>query len=317
MITNLILLSIALIYSKGCLNDEGTYQIAVKIYLDRDSRHAITNYTHAALPHEFTDNLEDSHNEFEMAHIKHYFGMIFNEVNRTLNGTNVQFRADFTNIFKHEYSELHERYCGYFRNIIDITENFLADFRDAHCEGENKVLIVDCGKNNAFLPTSSHFATKNQCGKVHGVLLTDPEIMKHTIAEGLYRTFTKKSISQVQGVTQVIKADICTYIQFCNRNYDHTGTFVKDLGLLTHKTLEDGGVSGLGYKIGKRYVKNFGHDDAHNLEYDDGQFVHHDHLHHADNAYHQIEDHAGNQHVSAKDATYNHDLELGDHANAH
>lgn len=302
-----LLIYIARALGKGCLNDEGTYQITVKIYLDKDSRHALTNYTHAALPHEVTDSLTDRQEEFEMTHLKHYFGMIFNEVNRTLNGTNVQLKADFSDIFNQEYLQLHERYCDHFKNIIDITENFLGDFRDSHMEGENKLLIVDCIKNNSFLPINNHFASKNQCGKVHGVLLTDPEIMKHSITEGLYRTFTKKAVSQVLGITQVIKAEICSYTQFCNRNFDHTGVFVKDIGLLTHKTLEGGGMGGsLSYNIGKRYVKNFGHYDTLNIEYDNGQFTPYNYFHHADN-----------NHMQMKNATYNHNLELADHTNAH
>lgn len=292
---------IGLSLQKGCLNDEGTYQINVKIYMDRDSRHAIINYTHANLPHEFTDHIEAFHNEFESAHIKHYFGVIFNEVNRTLRGTNVQFKADFSDLFKHEFSEIQERYCGYFSNITAIAESFLGDFENSHENGENKILIVDCSHNNAFLPTSSHVATKNQCGKVHGILMTDPEVVKNVISEGLYKIFTTKSISQVQGMSEAVNADICTYVQFCNRNYDYTGVFIRDLGVLTHKTLTDGGVNGLGYKIGHRFVKNFGHDNTHNFEFEDSNYAHHGHMYHEDANYHRSKHHSGNRYLPKYD----------------
>lgn len=297
-------------YQKGCLNDEGTYLVDIKIYADRNSRHVITNYIHHILPHAFTEHIEPSHTEFESAHLKHYFGAIFNAVNKTLKGTNIQFRADFSELFKHEYSELHERYCGYFSNITAITENFLNDFKDPHTLGDNKILLVDCRHNNAFLPTSSHMASKNRCGKVHGILLTDPEIMKHKIAEGLYRIFSTKSISQVQGINGAILADICQYVQFCNANFDKTGMFIKDLGMLTHKTLTDGGVKGYGYKIAGRFIRNFGHDFTRNIEYEDSQYNHHDHgFFHGDDGYyhrrhdvhdddscHRIDDHHYNHH---------------------
>lgn len=256
-------------YEKGCLNNEGTYQINVKIYVDQDSRHAITNFTHQNLPHHFTDRLEHSHREFEAAHLKHYIGTIFNGVNLVLKGTNVQFKADFADLFKPEYTKLHEKYCGYLSNILEMTENFQNSFENPHEEGENRLLIISCRNNNAFIPTSSHIATKNSCGKVIGVLLTDPEIMKFTIAEGLYKIFTSKSISQVQGINGAIQADICTYVQYCNRNFENTGFFVKDLGLLTHRTLTDADINGLGYKIGGRYIKNFNKDSSESSEFEE------------------------------------------------
>jgi len=279
---------------QACLNNEGTYQILVKIYADRESRHAITNFVHSLLPHEYTEHIKTSHSEFEMAHIKHYFGTIFNTVNRTLRGSNVQFKADFSDMYRHEYSELHERHCGYLSNITDITERFLNDFEDPHKMGQNKILVLDCRQNNPLLPTDTHIASKNQCGKINGFLLTHPEIMQQMIAEGLYRIFSTKSISQVAGVNEAILADVCSYVQFCNANYELTGVFVKDLGLLTHSTLTDAGLRGYGYNITGSFVKDFGHDDTHNVapNYSTDK-EHHDYrsFHRNDGFYHKRHNH--------------------------
>lgn len=290
----LFLLMIVTSYQKGCLNNEGTYQIIVKIYADRESRHTITNYVHSLLPHEYTEHITTSHNDFELAHIKHYFGTVFNTVNRTLRGTNVQFKADFSDMYKHEYSELHERHCGYLSNITTITEGFLNDFEDPHKLGQNKILVLDCRQNNPLLPTDTHIASKNACGKINGILLTHPEIMQQLLAEGLYKIFSTKSISQVSGVNEAIMADICEYVQFCNVNYEFTGAFVKDLGVLTHNTLTDGGLRGYGYNISGQFVKDFGHDDTYNVGHDDSNDNnHHDYrsFHRNDGFYHKRHNH--------------------------
>lgn len=243
-------------FSKGCLNDEGTFQINIKVYLDQNAMHAITNYNHSIRPHKETKKYDHSHEEFEDAHVKDYIGSIFNEINRVIKGTNVQFRADFTHLQDPQFKHLHEQYCSYFKDIINITEHFLSDFENAHESGESKLLIIDCRDNNPFAPKSSHIASKNNCGKVLGVLMTDPAIMKNTIVEGLYRIFTTKSLSSVDDISGAIQTDLCSYIHECNRNFNNAGFFVKDLGLLTHSQLGDHSNSGIGYKITSQYIKN-------------------------------------------------------------
>lgn len=284
------ILFFSLTYQKGCLNDHGTYQINVKLYADKVARRSIAKYVHKTLPRNTTRYSQAKYQELEEAYLKHYFRSIFNEVNLVLKGTNVQFKADFTDFFKKEFSQLHNKYCAHFANITQITENFQGDFDNPHADGENRVMIIDCTDNNAFIPTNSHMTSKNQCGKTHGILLTDPEVMRFTIAEGLYNIFTKKSISQVQGVNKAIQADICTYIQFCNRNYNYTGAFLKDIGLLRHKTLTDTNISELGYKIGTGYVKNFGNTKSNDFFIEESSHHHHEHFGHEDSYHHHHHD---------------------------
>ncbi|KAM0680923.1 hypothetical protein GINT2_000705 [Glugoides intestinalis] len=292
------ILFLSLSHQKGCLNDHGTYQINVKLYADKASRHLIAKYVHKTLPKSTGRHSKDKHQELEEAYVKHYFRSIFNEVNLVLKGTNVQFKTDFSDFFKKKFSEMHNKYCAHFANITQITENFLSDFDDPHADGENRVLIVDCVDNNAYIPTNNHMTSKNQCGKIHGILLTDPEVMRFTIAEGLYNIFTKKSISQVQGVNKAIQADICSYIQFCNRNYNYTGVFLKDTGVLRHKTFTDSNVIELGHNIGTGYVKNFGHSKSNDFFVEESS--HYDHEH---SGY----EHFGHGHVHHRHQHHHHD----------
>lgn len=281
---------ILFIYTQGCLNDKGTYQINVKIYADYESKKNITNYTYSNLPHKHASNLYHHSDDFIRSHIKHYFGTIFNEVNKSLKGTNVQFIADFSDLFKHEFKELHSRYCGYNRTIIDMTEDFLNDFDDRYSSGENKIIIIDCKHNDPFMSKETHLATKNNCGKVFGVLNSDPEIMKNLIFQGLHNIFSSKSISKVIGIHTEDKADVCSYINSCNRNFDGNGKFVQDLGILHHKVLSDGEISGFGYNIAHHFYRNF----ADNHHFDDidpisSHYVkynsHHDNLYHGKHDY--------------------------------
>lgn len=284
----IIFLLILLTFQRGCFNDEGTLQLHIKIYVDAPSRHSITEYIHHILPHKFTTKTNPTHRESELLHIQHYFNVIFNSVNMTLKGTNVQLVADYSDMLKHEFLELHEKYCGYLSNITSMTENFLNDFEDPHNLAESKILIMDCKHNNSRLPTSSHIATKNHCGIVNGILLEDPEVMKHKIAEVLYRLFSTKSISQVEGINEAVLTDICTYVHSCNTNFDGIGTFIKDLGILTHKTLNDDGIEGFGYKILGRFIKDFSHD----IRYDDSDITHDDRSS-VDETYFHKRDHHG------------------------
>lgn len=219
-----------LVFGRGCFNHKSIYQINVKVFLDQNSQLAIVNHMRNVFPLK-------NHNEpydFELLHLKRYFEMIFKNVNKTLSETNVQFRADLSNVFRKERLDFESKYCGHFRNIVSITETFLSDFKEIDQNGENKLLIIDCSEKNTFLPSRNHFATQNLCEKTHGILLTDPEKMKGIIAEGLYRIFTKKSISEIQDTKQALKADVCSYIQFCNRNFDYIGTFINESGSLEH-----------------------------------------------------------------------------------
>lgn len=273
MIPWILIYILKTLQQRGCFNDEGTFQIHVKIYMDRNSRNAIVNYSHKMLPHLLTKHISTNDAMYETAHIRTYFGTIFNEINRVLKNINVQFRADFSDLYKNEYSELNPRYCGHFRGIIDIAEGFLENNQNPHTMNEAKLLIVDCHNSNAQYPRSSHIATKNRCGKVHAMLLSDPEIMKNSIAENIYQMFANSSISVVHGVSGQALVDLCSYVTECNKKASLTGSFVHDTGILKHKVLEDAGAGALGYRTLRNFFKN--HDDH---DSDFGDAVGHEHF---------------------------------------
>lgn len=279
---------------QGCFNDRGTFEIVVKIYMDRDSRHDITKYTHKNLPEDVTKNIDTSHATFESAHIKHYFGVIFNEVNKVLKHSNIQFIADYSDLYSKEFSELEPKYCGHFANIVEITENFLSDFENPFELGENGILILKCRHNNQYLPRGTHFASKNNCGKIHGILMANAEILKSTIAEGLYKIFRGKSLSRILETKKQAEIDACAYVQMCNNNYDGLGKFIDDIGVLEHKELPQSGAAGLSYKLGKNFIKSHDPHALHGFELEDEHYMGHDGQEHLNGHHNYYRHNSGN-----------------------
>lgn len=268
-----------------CFNNMHTFIINVKIYMDRNSVHRIANYTAHELIHKADKKIDTSHKRFEIEHVKHYIGVIFNEMNMLLHKSNIQLKADYSDMFKEEFSELNSKYCGHFKNIVEIAEKFLEDFENPHEDSENKLLIIECSHNNQPYPRGTHIATKNGCGKVLTALLADPEILKSTISELLLSIFSRRSSARVLGIRNEAAIDACKYVQDCNLRYTGLGTIRNDLEIVKHRSLEESGPVGLSYNIGKNYMKNFNLgrkgryylEDEHNIGHDvnEGLNAHH------------------------------------------
>lgn len=238
------LLSIS--YQFGCFHDKKTYEVNIKIYLDQYSREKLSEYVVKEIARDQNTNSKKEDNyynekdlkentiAYQNPYVEHYFAAIFNKVNRSLEETNVQVKPDFSEIFSVNVERIYAKHCRDFQNIQDITEGFLQDIRN---ENENKIFISYCHDEKEYLPQRSHFAAKNECGKVHGMLFGDPEHMRHIIEAGIFEIFHSKTVPQLQEETVARNADVCRYAEYCHKDFPGNGKFRKEIGFFYYKPL--------------------------------------------------------------------------------
>lgn len=221
-----------------CLGNTGTYVINVKIYPDEASVIAIGHFMERLI-HNTNNNLDEFHQimrkknlcEFTVysAYTKKFIGLLFDTINAQLLDSNVQFRADFSEMLHGEYTEMQKKYCKKGNSIIGITEEFLEESARSGDSGQNRLLIINCHGNLASMPAISHIASRNRCGHVLGISLSDPGSMRTTIIEALYAIIM--NATSVGNVDSHLKltTNACAYINYCNRWYPDTGGFYPNL----------------------------------------------------------------------------------------
>jgi hypothetical protein len=230
----LILLLLNAIYSYACLGHHGTYIIKVKVYLDEDSRMAISDYTQMhRFPKDVLDPEKEGYN-YSLAYIQDYFGRIFDEVNMQLKDTDIQLEADYSDLRTDEFADMKEKYCRQDSNIVNMTEAFLKEFGANVDKNVNKIFVINCRANNAYMGLPNHFAVENRCAKTHGILLVEPSTLKNIILDGLYSIFMHRVTSKIFGINKYAAANACGFAHTCNRFYPGTGEFVKDVKAIRH-----------------------------------------------------------------------------------
>lgn len=248
--------------NKGCFNDTGTMIIQISIYVDERSRHAIANYVHKSLEHRLTKHIDPDHQSFENAHLKHYFNDIFNRVNHELSASNVQLKADYSDLGSNEHSSLLKTYCRSFLNIVDATERFLSEAEDPHKKHRSKIIIFDCHENNSWIANLNHHITKNECGKVLGFIMDDPSVINVAIEEELFRMInTRRWASAVERLEQDEKG-MCSNVTKCSTEEKGFGYFDHRLEKVIHKTLFTERKVGLNYGTVIQEVIDFSHPDS-------------------------------------------------------
>lgn len=222
----IFLLFLCSVLSFACLGDTGTYVVNVRVYLDEDSLLEIAKFTKKLLHH----NTHKKEDELDgLGYGKEYFDLIFKEINAQLLDTNIQLEADLSETLTENYRGQKEKLCVVYDNIENIVETFLSEFRVPSLMGENKILIINCQGNNAFMPSSAYISTRNGCGHVIGALLEDPSTLRGTILEGIYKVLHNNALPKAVEAHKDLAISACNYISHCNRHYEGTGMFVENM----------------------------------------------------------------------------------------
>lgn len=230
----LFFLYILSIFSYACLGGEGSYIIKIKIYLDEDSFQVISRFMHRLIRFDALESNRLIKRRSSEYYVRLYFGLIFDEINAQFKDSDIQFKADFSDMLKEGYRNLKNKYCIRMYNITNITESFHTEFNNPRLSGRNRILIINCKGNNQFMPKSQHISALNRCGKTHGIILTEPSDLRKIVLEGIYQIFMANSISREFGMNRELIHNACKYIHYCNLNFPDTGYFVKGLKTIGH-----------------------------------------------------------------------------------
>lgn len=234
----IIFLQIKWILALHCLGNTGTYVITVKIYPDEATVIALGHFMERLI-HNTNNNLDEFHHimrknnihEFTVyvGYTKKFIGFLFDTINAQLLDSNVQFRADFSEVLRDEYSEMQKKYCKKGSNIIGITEEFMEETPFSGDTGVNRLLIINCHGNLSSLPAISHIASRNRCGHVLGISLTDPGAMRTTITEAIYGILMNATTIGNLDSHLKLMTNACAYVNYCNRWYPDSGAFYPNL----------------------------------------------------------------------------------------
>ncbi|KAI4291625.1 hypothetical protein PAPHI01_0899 [Pancytospora philotis] len=247
--------------SSGCFGDVGAYVINVKVYADQDTLDGVENYIYKkeAMARRMRDSsvqvvesdkrsiqhlrdaiadkrirhMENLPRPLEFADYKNalrkYIGRIFDDFNNQLLDSNVQIKADYSDLLAEGYENLKEKYCVQFANIETIAEAFKAEELNSEHSGINRLLMINCRGNNPIAPkAAATVVSQDGCGYIFGVLYTDPIVMEQTIKQQLLQFLSGHTPYQNTSPDEKLATSVCDLVEQC-RHTPGFGRMYKDL----------------------------------------------------------------------------------------
>lgn len=215
-----------------CMDDKGIYTVNVKIHIDSESAKDIAS---SSLRFGYYDGQPNSTARAGTSTIvQDFIKTVFNAANTILNPSNVEVVPDFSSMVNKTAEELNGRYCHSDKTIINMTEQFMKDRQEPINSGERHLLILKCGNKIEERTNFEHFAYRDNCGGVHGILLrpgvvlNDLEItdvtemgknildaLGYKILIGIFRIFSSRNANIPQVMRALLINDVCLHTITC------------------------------------------------------------------------------------------------------
>jgi hypothetical protein len=233
-----ILCSLAHSSSYGCTKEKGTYVINMMIHANNKAMYKIRDEVN-----------RDQNKQIELkAAVKHYFNVILDRVNATLEGYKVQVLGDYREMFLDSMQVFVDPTVCSRPMIAESLAGSLKTQLAAGGDTGNRIVVYECsdapGSEPRYYPVKG-----GACGHLLVMLSPDVVQMEDQLVEQIYKMVADSLMFKIPPISTLYRDNLCDYVMRCAVNNDPIGRFHRELKSVRHTA----------YIVKTRKLKFIGH----------------------------------------------------------